>query len=319
MRTLVVSALLLAAPAVLAQGSYPNRPVTMLVGFAPGGGTDITARIIARHLSEGLGQQVVVENRPGAGGNIATELVAKAAPDGYVIGLTSVGPLAVAPHMLSKLPYDPRVDLAPIGLAVTLPNVLVVHPSLAATSLAEFVKLAAAKPGSVTYGSSGVGGIGHLAGALLGLMARVDLVHVPYKGGSPAMTDLLGGQVQSIFATTATGLPHIKTGKIRALAVTGSRRSLILPDVPTVAESGYPGYEASNWYAYVAPAKSPREIIARLNREIVRALNSVDVREQLAPHGIEPAPSTPDELARLIEREFEIWGRVVKQAGLKTE
>jgi tripartite-type tricarboxylate transporter receptor subunit TctC len=319
MRTLVVSALLLAAPAVLAQGSYPNRPVTMLVGFAPGGGTDITARIIARHLSEGLGQQVVVENRPGAGGNIATELVAKAAPDGYVIGLTSVGPLAVAPHMLSKLPYDPRVDLAPIGLAVTLPNVLVVHPSLAATSLAEFVKLAAAKPGSVTYGSSGVGGIGHLAGALLGLMARVDLVHVPYKGGSPAMTDLLGGQVQSIFATTATGLPHIKTGKIRALAVTGSRRSPILPGVPTVAESGYPGYEASNWYAYVAPAKTPREIIERLNRGIVRALNSAEVREQLAPHGIEPTPSTPEEMARQIERELEIWGRVVKQAGLKTE
>ena len=319
MKVLVVSAMLLAAPAAIAQGNYPNRPVTMLVGFAPGGGTDITARIIARHLGDGLGQQVVVENRPGAGGNIATELAARAAPDGYTLCLTSVGPLAVAPHMLSKLPYNPRVDLAPIALAVSLPNVLVVHPSVTAISLAEFVKLAAAKPGTVTYGSSGVGGIGHLAGALLWLMAKVDLVHVPYKGGSPAMTDLLGGQVQAIFATTATGLPQIRTGKIRALAVTGSRRSPILADVPTVAESGYPGYEASNWYAYVAPAKTPREIVERLNREIVRALGSAEVREQLAPHGIEPTPSTPEELARHIERELEIWGRVVKQAGLKTE
>lgn len=318
MKALVISALLLAAPVALAQG-YPSRPVTMLVGFAPGGGTDITARVIAKHLADGLGQPVVVENRAGAGGNIATELAAKAVPDGYTICLTSVGPLAVAPHMLSKLPYNPRVDLAPIALAVSLPNVLVVHPSVPANSLAEFVKLAAAKPGAVTYGSSGVGGIGHLAGVLLGLMANVDLVHVPYKGGSPAMTDLLGGQVQAIFSTTATGLPHVRTGKIRALAVTGSRRSPILADVPTVAESGYPGYEASNWYAYVAPAKTPREIVERLNREIVRVLGSAEVREQLAPHGIEPTPSTPEELARHIERELEIWGRVVRQAGLKTE
>lgn len=301
-----------------AQG-YPSRPVTVLVGFAPGGGTDIAARIIARPLSALLGQNVVVENRPGAGGNIATDLTARAAPDGHTISLATVGALSVAPHLNAKLPYDPRRDLAPITMAVTFANVLVVHPSVQAQSVADFIRLANAKPGSMGYGTSGVGGTGHLAGELFRLMAKADVVHVPYKGGGPAMSDLLGGQIPSGFASAPSALPHIKAGKIRALATTGLRRSAFLPNVPTVAESGFPGYDATNWYAYIAPAKTPREVIDRLNRDLVRTLNSAETREQLLANGMEPQPGSPEELGRVIESQLAVWGRVVKEAGIQAE
>jgi len=303
----------------LAQGSYPTRPVSMVVGFAPGGGTDTVARIIARNLSESLGQQVVVENRAGAGGNIAADFVAHAAPDGYTILLGNVGSLAVAPHMIANLGYDPLRDFAPITMAVVFANVLVVQPSVPAQTLAEFVKLAKDKPGSVTYGTSGIGGAGHLAGELLKERANIDMIHVPYKGGGPSMQGLLGGQVMSSFATPVSVVEHMKAGKLRALATTGPKRAALLPDVPTVAESGYPGYEAMNWYAYVAPAKTPKEIVERLNRELVKALNNAEVAALLHQQGLEPSPSSPAELARYIEREYQTWGRVVKRAGIKAQ
>jgi tripartite-type tricarboxylate transporter receptor subunit TctC len=307
------------AGSALAQGGYPTRPVTVVVGFAPGGGTDTVARILAKNLSESLRQQVVVDNKAGAGGNIATEYVARAEPDGYTILLGSVGSLAVAPHMIAGLGYDPLRDFAPITMAVVFANVLVVGPSVPAHSVAEFVKLARDKPGTVTYGSSGIGGAGHLAGELLKERANIDMIHVPYKGGGPAMQGMLGGQVMSIFATPVSAGGQIKAGKIRAIATTGPKRAALLPDVPTLAESGYPGYEAMNWYAYVAPAKTPKEIVERLNRELVKALNNTDAAALLQQQGLEPSPSSPAELARYIEREYQTWGRVVKRAGITAQ
>jgi tripartite-type tricarboxylate transporter receptor subunit TctC len=320
MKAALIAAIALAvAGNALAQGSYPTRPVTMVVGFAPGGGTDAVARIIAKNLSDSLGQQVLVDNRAGAGGNIATDFVAHAAPDGYTILLGSVGSLAVAPHVISSLPYDPLRDFAPITMAVVFANVLVVQPSLAVQSLADFVKLAKDKPGTVTFGSSGILGAGHLAGELLKIRANIDMIHVPYKGGGPAMQGMLGGQVNAIFATPVSSGGQVKAGKIRAIATTGPKRAALMPEVPTVAESGYPGYEAMNWYAYLAPAKTPKEIVDRLNRELVKALNDPAVAELLHKQGLEPSPSSSAELARYMAREYESWGKVVKQAGIKAQ
>jgi len=307
---------LLIAATAAAQTSYPSRSITMMVGFAPGGGTDTAARIVAKRLSEVLGQSVIVENRAGAGGNIAHEILAKAPPDGHTLLLSSVGSLAVAPHIVAKLAYDPLRDFAPITMAVAFPNVLVVNASVPARTLAEFVKLARDKPGSVNCGSSGIGGAGHLSLELLGLMAKVSIVHVPYKGGAPAMTDLLSGQIAAIFATPVTAGPHIKAGKIRALATTGAKRSYAMPEVPTIAESGFPGYEALNWYGYTAPARTPKEIVERLNREMVAILGNAEVRAQLLSHGMEPAPGTSEAFRSYIEREHATWGRVVKEAKI---
>jgi tripartite-type tricarboxylate transporter receptor subunit TctC len=307
------------AGSAFAQGGYPSRPVTVVVGFAPGGGTDTVARIIAKNLGESLGQQVVVENKAGAGGNIATEYVARAAPDGHTILLGNVGSLAVAPHMIASLAYDPLRDFAPITMAVVFANVIVVPSSVPARTLADLVKLAQAKPGTVTYGTSGIGGAGHLAGEMFNMRANINMVHVPYKGGGPSMQGLLGGQVTSSFATPVSVVEHMKAGKLRALATTGPKRAALLPDVPTVAESGYPGFEAMNWYAFVAPAKTPREIVERLNRELVKALNNANVMALLHQQGLEPSPGSPEELARYMEREYETWGKVVKQAGITAQ
>ena len=306
----------------LAQGasaqSFPSKAITMVVGFEPGGGTDTVARIVAKTLAENVGQQVVVENRAGAGGNIAVDLVAKSAPDGHTLVLANVGSLAVNPHLL-KLPYDPFRDLAPVTMAVVFPNLFVVHPSVPAKNLAELVKLAKDQPGKLTYGSSGIGGAGHLAGELLKLMAKIDLVHVPYKGGGPAMTGLLGGQIDIYVATPVAPLPHIRAGKARGIVTTGAQRSALLPDYPTVAESGYPGYEALNWYAYLAPAKTPRPVVERLNAELVKVLGNQDVIALLHKQGVEPQPGTPEDLARYMKREYDTWGRIVKEAGIKAQ
>ena len=307
---------LMVAGAAVAQAPYPGRTITMVVGFAPGGGTDTASRIIAKKLAENLGQSVVVENKAGAGGNIATDLVVRAAPDGYTILLASVGSMAITPHLPPKPPYDPLQDLAPITMAVVFPNVLVVHSSVPANTLAEFVALAKSKPGVINYGSSGIGNLGHLAGELFRSLAKIDIVHVPYKGGGPAITDLLGGQIAAVFATPASAGVHVKTGKLRALAMTGAQRSPAMPEVPTIAESGYPGYEATNWYAYVAPVKTPKEILARLNQELVKVLSAPEVREQLLGHGLEPMPGTSEALAKYIEREHATWGRVVREAKI---
>src|SRR3989449_3687338 len=239
---------LLFAASASAQGSFPSKPVTMVVGFEPGGGTDTVARIVAKTMSENIGQQVVVENRAGAGGNIAVDYVARAAPDGYTIVLANVGALAVNPHIL-KTPYDPLKDLAPISMASVFPNVLVVQPSLPVKSVQDYVKLAKEKPG-ITYASSGIGGAGHLAGELLRLMAKIDITHVPYKGGGPAMQGFLRRQVDSFFATPVSSIGQIRAGKARAIVTTGPKRAALMPDVPTIAESGFPGYEAVNWDGY---------------------------------------------------------------------
>lgn len=316
---LLVLGVLCATPPALAQSTYPTHPITMVVGFAPGGGTDTVARIIAKNLGENLGQQVVVENKAGAGGNIATDYVAHAEPDGYTLLLGSVGSLTVAPHILPKLSYRPLQDFAPVTMAVVFPNVLVVNPSFPAKTLAEYVKLAKDKPGTVTQASSGIGGAGHLAGELLKMRAGIDAIHVAYKGGGPGMLAVLGGEVNAYFATPVSAGPHIKSGKVRALATTGSKRDSLLPDVPTVAESGYPGYEATNWYAYVVPAKTPKNVVERLNQALVKVLRNPEVIGMLHKQGLEPSPSTPAELAAFMQREYDTWGKVVKQAGIKAE
>jgi len=305
--------------AATAQAPFPSRPVTLTVGFAPGGGTDTSARIIARKLSENIGQSVVVENRAGAGGNIAAQHIATAAPDGYTIHLTSVGPMSVAPAMQKNLPYDPKRDIAPITMGVVFPNVIVVHPSVQAKTLAEYVALAKSKPGELNYASSGVGGAGHLTGELFKQRAGIDIVHVPYKGGGPAMTDLLGGRVTMYPAVPSTAAPHIEGGKLRALATTGAKRTKLMPNVPTVAESGYPGFEATNWYAFVASSKVPKDILDFWNRELVKVLKDPTVSMELAKHGLEPQPSTREELGRYIERETETWGKVVREAKITPE
>jgi tripartite-type tricarboxylate transporter receptor subunit TctC len=310
-------AMALAAGAALAQGAYPSKPVAVVVGFEPGGGTDTTARILQKPLGELFGQQVVVENRAGAGGNIAVDYVAKSAPDGYTLVLANVGALAVNPHIL-KTPYDPLKDLTPIGMAVVFANVLVVQPTLPVKSLADYVKVAREKQG-LTYASSGIGGAGHLAGELLSRVAKVPLVHVPYKGGGPAMQGFLGGQVDSFFATPISSISQIRSGKARAIATTGLKRPALMPDVPTVAESGYPGYEALNWYGYLGPANLPKDVVERLNRDIGRALANPEAVAQLAKTGVEPHPMSPAEFGKYIEREYQTWGKLVKEAGIKAE
>jgi len=310
------AALALAATAAFAQ--FPNKPVTIVVGFEPGGGTDTTARILQGPLGEQIGQQVIVENRAGAGGNIAVDHVAKAAPDGYTIVLANVGALAVNPHIL-KTPYDPLKDLLPISMAAEFANVLVVQPSLPIKTVADYVDYAKKNPGKLTYASSGIGGAGHLSGELLKSVAKVDIVHVPYKGGGPAMQGFLGGQVDSFFATPISSISQIRAGKARAVATTGSKRAALMPDVPTIAEAGYQGYEALNWYGFLAPRGTPKDIIDRLNREIVKALAAPQAVAALHKTGTEPKSSTPDEFAQYIKREYDTWGKVVKEAGIKAQ
>jgi tripartite-type tricarboxylate transporter receptor subunit TctC len=318
MRTVLATAAMAVAGSVGGQ-SFPSRPVTLTVGFAPGGGADTAARIIAQKLGENLGQSVVVENKAGAGGNIAAQHIATAPPDGYTIHLTSVGPMTVAPHIVKDLAYDPKRDVAPITMGVVFPNVFVVHTGVPAKTLADFVALAKRKPGQLTYASSGVGGAGHLAGELFKERAGIDVLHVPYKGGGPAMTDLLGGRLDMYVGVPSTVAPHVDAGKARALATTGAKRTSTMPSVPTVAESGYPGFEATNWYAFVAPGKTPRELLDFWNREITRVLSDQSVSAELAKHGLDPAPGTRDELAQYMDRENQKWGKVVREAKITAE
>jgi tripartite-type tricarboxylate transporter receptor subunit TctC len=289
----------------------------MLVGFAPGGGTDATARAIAPRMSELLGQQVVVDNRPGATGNIAADITAKANPDGYTILMGTIAALAINPSLYSKLPFDPIRDLAPVTRAVDSTNVLVLHPSVPAKSVKELIALAKAKP--LNCGSSGVGGAGHLALELFNLQAGTRMTHVPYKGGGPAMIDLLAGNIQLIFATAASSVAHIKSGKIRAIAVTTAKRAPLVPDLPTVAETGLKGFEANNWYGVVVPAKTPRPIIDRLNKNIATALLVPDVKELLFKQGLDVAPDSPEAFGAYIKSETVKWAKVIKAAGLKAE
>jgi tripartite-type tricarboxylate transporter receptor subunit TctC len=296
---------------------WPDRPIRMLVGFAPGGGTDATARAIAPKLSELLGQQVIVDNRPGATGNIATDIVSKSNPDGYTILMGTIAALAINPSLYEKLPFDPIKDLAPVTRAVDSTNVLVLHPSVPAKSVKELIALAKSK--SLNCGSSGVGGAGHLALELFNLQTGTKIVHVPYKGGGPAMIDLLGGNIQLIFATAASAVGHFKSGKIRALAVTTLKRSPLVPDLPTVAETGLKGFEANNWYGVLVPAKTSRAIVMRLNKDVSTALLTPDVKELLFKQGLDVAPETPEAFGAYIKSEIAKWAKVIKAAGLKAE
>jgi tripartite-type tricarboxylate transporter receptor subunit TctC len=302
---------------VVAAEPYPVKPIRMIVGFAPGGGTDLTARPVAQKLSELLGQQVIVENRPGAAGNVATEQVAKSAPDGYTLLMGTIAALAINPSLYGNLRFDPETDLAPVIQVVDATNVLVLHPSVPAGSVKELIALAKEK--SLLAGSSGIGATGHLAIELFNLMAGVKLVHVPYKGGGPAMGDLVGGQVNLIFATTASAIPHLKSGRIKGIAVTTAKRSALLPDVPTISESGLAGFDANNWYGLVVPAKTPRAIIDQLNAEVTKVLAMPDVKTTLFNQGLDPAPGTPEQFGAYIKSERAKWAKVIKESGAKPE
>ena len=305
--------------AAAAADAYPAKPIRFVVAFPPGGGTDIIARSIAQKLAERLAQQVVVDNRPGAGGNIGTDIVAKSAPDGYTLLMGSAGPLAINASLFDKMPFDPIRDLAPVTLAASTPNVLVVHPSLKAATVNELIALAKARPGEINFASSGHGTPAHLAGELFNSMAGVKLVHVPYKGAAPALADLLGGQVQLMFSTMPPALPHVKDGKLRALAVTSSKRSRAMPELPTVDEVALPGFEANTWHGVVVPAGTPAAIVARLNREIVAILHLPEVVERLSGQGAEALGSTPEEFAAYIRSESVKWAKVVRDSGAKAE
>ena len=316
---IVLAAAALAVAGTVGGQSFPSRPVTLTVGFAPGGGTDTAARIIAQKLSENLGQSVVVDNKAGAGGNLAAQHIAMAAPDGYTIHLTSVGPMSVSPHLVKDLAFDPKRDIAPITMGVVFPNVMVVHSGVPAKTLDEFVALAKQKPGQINYASAGVGGAGHLAGELFKERAGINMVHVPYKGGGPAMADLLAGRIDMYIGVPSTVAQHVEAGKLRALATTGAKRSSTMPGVPTVAESGYPGFEATNWYAFVAPGKTPKDVLDFWNRELTKVLSDSQVRAELAKHGLDPAPGGREELAQYFDRESQKWGKVVREAKITSE
>jgi tripartite-type tricarboxylate transporter receptor subunit TctC len=295
--------------------NYPTRPIRLVAGFAPGGGIDINARILGEALGRVLGQTVVVDNRPGAGGRLGTELVAKATPDGYTLLLGGIG-MAVSRALYDNLPYDTYRDFIPVSMTTTQPSILVVHPSLAANSLSEFITLARSQPRKLSYGTSGIGTGTHLAMELLLLSAKLELLHVPYKGTGPSLTALLGSEVAAALSTFASALPHAKAKRLRALGVTSARRAPTLPDVPTISEAGVPGYEYSTWYGLVAPAGVPRKIVDQLNKATVTVLNMPDVRQQYASQGLDPIPSTSAHYAAHLRAETEKWTKVVRAANV---
>jgi len=307
-----------AAKAASAQ-DYPNRALRAIVASVPGGGSDISSRIVAAGLGEALGKQIVVDNRPGGGGTLGVAIAAKALPDGYTVLMGSISTHGINPALFKNLPYHPIRDFAPVSMLGTTPNVVVVHPSVPAATMSEFIAYAKANPGKILYGSSGVGGSPHLAMELLKAMTGTDMLHVPYKGAGAVLTDLLAGQIHTTSASVTSQLPHIKSGKLRALAVTGARRNAQLPDVPTVIESGIPGYEVTIWYGMFVPAAVPKPLIARLNAELVKVLNTPELKSRLGQSGIDAASSTPEELAAFVKSEVAKWTRVVKIAGVQPE
>ena len=315
---LMCLAQLLCAAAVVNAQTYPLRPLRIVVPYAAGGSTDVLARMIGQKLTASLGQAVVIDNRPGAGTLIATEIVARAAPDGYTL-LMATPPLTVAPALYAKLPFDVERDFAPVTNIAATSNVLVVHPAVPAQNLKELVALAKAQPGMYTFGSSGVGGASHLAVELFRSMAGIELIHVPYKGGALAVTDLLGGRLTLMFANLTTVQGHIKAGRLRALAIGTAQRSLVVPELPTVAAAGLPGYEANNWNGMVAPARTSRAVIERLQREIKAVVDAPQMRDTLLQSAFEPIADTPAEFARYLAAERVKWARVVKDAQVKPE
>ena len=318
---IVTIAMALSGTHASAQGatSYPNKPIKIVVPFPPGGATDILARAIGFELQKAWGQSVIIENKPGAGGNTGADLVAKAAADGYTLVMGTVGTHAINMSLYAKMPYDAVKDFEPVVLVAGVPNLLVVHPSVNAKSVRELTALAKSQPGKLNVASSGNGTSIHLAAELYKQMAGVDILHVPYKGSSPAVADLLGGQVQMMFDNMPSSLPHAKAGKLRALAVTSMTRSAALPDVPTLDEEGLKGFDATSWFGLLAPAGTPRDIVAKLNSASVKALASAEMRERLAAQGADPVGNTPDQFAAFIKAEIDKWAKIVKASGARVD
>ena len=314
----VFAAAVTGVPPVSAQ-TYPAKPIRFIVPCPPSGGNDLIARELAQHVTDSLGQLVIVENRPGASTLIGTEAAAKAQPDGYTLFMGNNSTLTINPNLYKKLPYDAVRDFAPLSLLASAPFLLLAHPSLPAQSVKELIALARLRPGQLNFGSSGLGIATHLAGEMLKLMARIDIVHIPYKGAAPALTDLMGGQVELGFTNVLSAMPHVRSGRLRALAVTSKARSRVLPHVPAIAESGLPDYEASVWYAVLAPARTPAPVLTRLHNEFVKALQQPKVQERLASDGASIVGSTPDVLARTIEADIARWGNVIRHNGLSLD
>ncbi len=319
-RLLLACSMLLCASGAAAQGSYPSRPITIIVGFSAGGTTDIITRLISDELRKGLGQAIIIENKPGAGGNIGAEIVAKAKPDGHTLLMGSVGPLAINASLYKRMPYDNLKDLTPITLVAHVPNMLVVNPrTVPAQTFQEFVALAKANPGKYFYASTGSGTSSHLSGVLLNQLAGLDLTHVPYKG-AVALNDVLSGeQVQCMFATIPSAIQLVRGGKLRALAVTSLRRSGGVPEVPTVAESGFPGFDASSWFGLVGPAGLPREIAQKIQAEVARILKDPGLREKFIQQGADPIGNTPEEFGQYMKEETAKWAKIVKASGAQAD
>ncbi len=301
-----------------ALGDYPNKPIRIIVGLAPGGATDIIARALAQKLTEGLGQSVIIDNRSGAGGNIGAALAAKSAPDGYTALIVS-STYSINPSLYRQLPFDPNRDLQAVTLIASSPFLLMVHPSVPARNVKELIAVAKAKPKELNYGSGGVGNSGHLAAELFSGMAGVELTHVPYKGAGPALIEAVAGHVQVIFSSIVSGMPFAKSGRLRALAITTGRRSAAMPELPSVAESGLPGYDFSSWYGLLVPAGTPKPVIGKLNAETVKALRLPDLKERLSNEGCEPIGSTPEQFAAYLKSEMARWAKVVKSSGMHVE
>ncbi len=313
----VLCAALAFAWSVSAQSPYPSKPIRLIIPFPPGGSADTIGRLLAQEMSKSLGQPVVAENRPGAGGNIGVDVVAKSAPDGYTFGLAAAGALAINQHLMGKLPYDPVKDLAPVSKLADIPIVVVVANSTPAGSVRELIDAAKAKPGALGFASAGNGTAMHLSGELFKLMAGVDMTHVPYKGSGPAVTDLVSGQVPVGFVDLVSALPQIRAGRVKGLAVASGKRTITAPDIPTVAEAGVPGFDAVGWFGVVAPAGTPGDIVAKLNAETVRIMALPEVRERALATGAEPSTNSPEEFAVFIAAEIPKWERVVKASGAK--
>jgi tripartite-type tricarboxylate transporter receptor subunit TctC len=299
--------------------SWPAKPLRMIVPFPPGGAVDISARAIGAELTRSLGQQVIADNRVGAGGNIAAEAAARAAPDGYTLFMATSAILAINPALYTKVPFDPVNDFSPVSLVVSSDNILVLHPAVPAKSILELVALAKANPGTYSYASAGNGSSTHLAAEMFKMLAGVDLLHVPYKGGPPAVTALLAGEVHMNFDLIPSALPHIRSGKMRALGVAGARRSPLLPELPVISENGVPGYESSVWFGVVVPAGTPQPIVSRLSADIARGVQQPELRERLTNMGYEVTSTTPEQMSAMIRAEIPKWARVVKAAGVRIE
>ena len=319
LRSCFASLFLLFSVAAAAAEAYPTKPVRFVITFPPGGPTDVVVRLIGQRLTDQWGHPMIIDNRGGAGGIVGTEIVARAAPDGYSFLVGTAGGMTINPALQSKLPYDPFRDFSPVGMLVNNPQILVANPGVAAKNVKELVALAKAKPGQLNFASAGTGTATHLGLELLKLTTGMDAVHVPYKGGAPATADLIGGQVQLLWVSIPSVLPHVKGGRLRALAVSTAKRSASAPDVPTVAESGYPGFEYSNWNALFAPARTSPAIVRKVNAAVVKALSEPEVAQRLTLQGADPAPGTPEELGRYMRTDHERWKKVIKAANIKPD